>query len=124
MVDIAAALHYLHSQRPALVHNDVRPPNIFLVSLTTDSGAVHAKLADYGLSRHATGSLKMGYGSMLLSSSLQHFQYLSPEVLDSRKLAGFSVAADVSRLSRPTGVCLGNESMGDSAWPWYQSPLY
>ena len=92
MLDIAKALAYLASQSPrnidrkhsALVHNDVRSPNVFLVSLAEDA-AVHAKLGDYGPARFAAGKLQMG---------LQSWQYLAPEVLDPRS-AGFDVRADV-----------------------------
>ena len=66
------------------MHNDVRSPNVFLVSLD-EKAAVHAKLGDYGLARFAAGKLKMG---------LQSWQYLAPEVLDPRS-AGFDVRADV-----------------------------
>ena len=34
MHDVAAALAFLHSQRPPLVHNDVRSPNVFLLQVS------------------------------------------------------------------------------------------
>ncbi|KAF0900272.1 hypothetical protein E2562_030040 [Oryza meyeriana var. granulata] len=44
--DVAAALHYLHSVvKPPVVHGDVKPSNVLL---DTD---LHARLADFGLSR-------------------------------------------------------------------------
>ena len=58
--DCAAGLHYLHSRAPAILHNDVRSPNVFLVDLHVEA-AIVAKLADYGLARLESGDLKMGY---------------------------------------------------------------
>ena len=44
---------------PAILHNDVRSPNVFIVSLRADA-AILAKLADYGLARLESGDLKVG----------------------------------------------------------------
>ena len=60
MQDCAAGLNYLHTRKPAIIHNDVRSPNVFLVELRADAPIV-AKLADYGLARLESGNLKMGY---------------------------------------------------------------
>lgn len=74
--DVARALKYLHSVTPALVHRDVRSPNVLLtttdlndvvrvqrdVKVSSDSEAilqdipVLAKLSDFGLARMNTGS--------------------------------------------------------------------
>ena len=57
--DCAAGLNYLHSRVPAILHNDVRSPNVFLVDLHLEAPVV-AKLADYGLARLESGDLRMG----------------------------------------------------------------
>eukprot|EP01117_Protostelium_nocturnum_P004693 TRINITY_DN169_c0_g3_i1.p1 TRINITY_DN169_c0_g3~~TRINITY_DN169_c0_g3_i1.p1 ORF type:complete len:480 (+),score=127.31 TRINITY_DN169_c0_g3_i1:303-1742(+) len=47
---LAYALHYLHSQNPPIVHNDVKSLNI-MMTITND-----VKLLDFGLSRSKTAS--------------------------------------------------------------------
>eukprot|EP00928_Gymnodinium_smaydae_P064113 TRINITY_DN47529_c0_g1_i1.p1 TRINITY_DN47529_c0_g1~~TRINITY_DN47529_c0_g1_i1.p1 ORF type:complete len:726 (-),score=54.44 TRINITY_DN47529_c0_g1_i1:139-2316(-) len=46
LVDVSAALHFLHSQSPALVHGDLKPNNILIEEHT-----LNAKLTDFGLAR-------------------------------------------------------------------------
>eukprot|EP00928_Gymnodinium_smaydae_P049063 TRINITY_DN3289_c0_g1_i1.p1 TRINITY_DN3289_c0_g1~~TRINITY_DN3289_c0_g1_i1.p1 ORF type:complete len:760 (-),score=55.40 TRINITY_DN3289_c0_g1_i1:51-2267(-) len=46
LVDISAALHYLHSQSPAIVHGDLKPNNILIEGHT-----LTAKITDFGLAR-------------------------------------------------------------------------
>jgi len=49
--DVCSALRYLHSQRPCIVHGDIKCSNILVEQ--TASG-VNAKLVDFGLSRLIT----------------------------------------------------------------------
>jgi hypothetical protein len=70
------------------VHNDVRSPNVFLLQTKSSQSQV-AKLADFGLARIAAGGLKMG---------LDSWQWLAPEVLDTRRAATYTVQADVFSL--------------------------
>ena len=46
-LEIAQALHYLHSFKPMVVHRDLKLENILLTS--PDPARAHAKLADFGL---------------------------------------------------------------------------
>eukprot|EP00928_Gymnodinium_smaydae_P055712 TRINITY_DN3919_c0_g1_i6.p1 TRINITY_DN3919_c0_g1~~TRINITY_DN3919_c0_g1_i6.p1 ORF type:complete len:728 (-),score=35.10 TRINITY_DN3919_c0_g1_i6:50-2233(-) len=48
LLDISAALHYLHTQRPAIMHGDLKPNNILI-----DYSSTRAKLTDFGLARRA-----------------------------------------------------------------------
>jgi serine/threonine protein kinase len=50
--DVAAGMHYLHTRKPAVVHGDLRSPNL-LLDLTIDSERprYHVKIADFGLAR-------------------------------------------------------------------------
>ena len=42
LLEVATALFYLHTQKPPIIHRDVKPKNIFL------SGDLTAKLGDFG----------------------------------------------------------------------------
>ena len=44
-LDLARGLHYLHSQRPAIVHRDIKPANLILTACRE-----HLKLCDFGVS--------------------------------------------------------------------------
>ncbi|KAH7922685.1 kinase-like protein [Leucogyrophana mollusca] len=74
VMDIAQGIEYMHTCLPALIHGDLKPPNIFV----TPSGT--ACLADFGLSyawdslrRVATSSQGPGHGGS--------FPYQAPEIL-------------------------------------------
>eukprot|EP00928_Gymnodinium_smaydae_P006843 TRINITY_DN12440_c0_g2_i1.p1 TRINITY_DN12440_c0_g2~~TRINITY_DN12440_c0_g2_i1.p1 ORF type:complete len:291 (+),score=25.37 TRINITY_DN12440_c0_g2_i1:220-1092(+) len=57
LLDVSAALHYLHSQHPAFVHGDLKPENILV-----DRHWV-AKLTDFGLARRSATRDKMPGGT-------------------------------------------------------------
>eukprot|EP00928_Gymnodinium_smaydae_P053957 TRINITY_DN3781_c0_g1_i2.p1 TRINITY_DN3781_c0_g1~~TRINITY_DN3781_c0_g1_i2.p1 ORF type:complete len:636 (-),score=58.38 TRINITY_DN3781_c0_g1_i2:119-2026(-) len=57
LLDVSAALCYLHSQRPALVHGDLKPENIIV-----DRQMV-SKLTDFGLARRSATRDKMPGGT-------------------------------------------------------------
>lgn len=82
MLDIAKALQALHGQSTPILHNDVRSPNVFVVSLEPDA-PVHCKLGDFGLAQRLYGSCRL---------RLQTFQWLAPEVLRGED---FGLEADV-----------------------------
>ena len=66
-LDIAKGLNYLHTQKPPIIHRDVRSPNIFMASLSmTDS--VLAKVGDFGLALKLapTANARLGTGFVLL----------------------------------------------------------
>ena len=44
--DMAEGLAYLHGLAPPVLHRDVKPSNVLLV---TAAGTLHAKLCDFGL---------------------------------------------------------------------------
>ncbi|KAH7922691.1 kinase-like protein [Leucogyrophana mollusca] len=74
VMDIAQGIEYLHTCVPAVIHGDLKPPNIFV----TPSGT--ACLADFGLSyardplrRVATSSQGPGHGGT--------YPYQAPEIL-------------------------------------------
>eukprot|EP00928_Gymnodinium_smaydae_P064978 TRINITY_DN4818_c0_g1_i9.p1 TRINITY_DN4818_c0_g1~~TRINITY_DN4818_c0_g1_i9.p1 ORF type:complete len:732 (-),score=52.03 TRINITY_DN4818_c0_g1_i9:220-2415(-) len=57
LLDVSAALHYLHSQGPAIVHGDLKPENIIV-----DRHWV-SKLTDFGLARHSSTGNRMPGGT-------------------------------------------------------------
>jgi serine/threonine protein kinase len=80
-IDIAAAMSYLHSLNPPIVHCDLRTPNVFLCR--ERGGELRAKVADFGLAR----------GVMVTTSALLGtWQSLAPEVIRADE---FNERADV-----------------------------
>lgn len=71
-LDIARGMRCLHQVTPPIVHRDLRSPNIFLVSTDPDA-PVCAKVADFGLSRHA---------DHYLVETLMTWPWLAPEAIN------------------------------------------
>jgi len=69
LVDICRALRYLHGHRPSIVHGDLKPHNVLVEAGA--SGAVRAKLLDFGLAR-VLGKQARPLGGTLI--------YMAPEV--------------------------------------------
>jgi serine/threonine protein kinase len=70
-LDTAKALEYMHSLTPAIVHRDVRSPNILISSLDPHSDVV-VKLSDFGTARVLVSSIA--------SRDLGNPFWLAPEV--------------------------------------------
>lgn len=51
--DVAAGMSYLHTRRPAVVHGDLRSPNLLLDMQIGDKEALryYVKIADFGLAK-------------------------------------------------------------------------
>eukprot|EP00947_MAST-08B_sp_MAST-8B-sp1_P006517 g6517.t1 len=64
--DVAAAMHYLHTRQPPVIHRDLKPLNVLL----TETG--EAKVCDFGLARLRVNSAVV----IQLGGS---FSYLAPE---------------------------------------------
>lgn len=74
---IAAALKYLHSLRPMVVHRDLKLENMLLTGL--DPATAHAQLADFGLCK----LVKVGHSLLtvmlcLLCASTVPVHYVCP----------------------------------------------
>jgi len=78
LLDIARALHYMHSRSPCVVHRDLKPENIMLTS--TVASKATAKLTDYGLhcliAREGTDSDDV----YQLTGNTGSLMYMAPEV--------------------------------------------
>lgn len=48
-LDLSRALCYLHSQKPAIIHNDLKPDNVMVIQLDTRA-PITVKLIDFGFS--------------------------------------------------------------------------
>lgn len=76
MTQIARALAYLHSRKPAIIHRDVKPNNI-LVS----ADWMRAKLADFGISKTMEATLN----ATLTTGTIGTPEYCAPEVFNPQK---------------------------------------
>ena len=79
-LNIASGVHYLHSQKPPIVHKDLRSPNIFVVSLN-EKEEVNVKIGDFGMA----GAIDPNHVEGLAS-----FQWLAPEVIEGKWYDEFS----------------------------------
>ena len=80
--DIASGMNYLQSQSPAIIHRDLRSPNIFLASLS-ENAPVRAKVADFGLSR---------FVAQVAEGTLNTWEWMAPETLEKGQ---YTLSADV-----------------------------
>jgi len=71
-LDIARGMSYLHNQKPPIVHNDLRSPNVCIMSLDPDSKEPIGKILDFGLSEIL---------AIKERTSLMTWQWIAPEVL-------------------------------------------
>ncbi|PRP88917.1 hypothetical protein PROFUN_00385 [Planoprotostelium fungivorum] len=74
--DIASGMAYLHTQSPAILHRDLKTPNILLYSMDVHSETM-AKVADFGT---ATPSYINHFRSRLVDQPL----WLAPEIMVGR----------------------------------------
>ena len=82
LCQLANAVQYLHSQRPPVIHRDLKPDNI-LGKRDPKSGFIHWKVADFGIARVLS---KNALGEYYASSVCGTPIYMAPEVLKVRKL--------------------------------------
>ena len=94
--DIAAAMHFLHSADPPLIHKDLKSPNILLAGTKHDDLIV-AKVADFGIS----GKLYSDKFKAITAKEreVENPTWLAPEVI---KAQPYTAAADVY----PYGIML------------------
>lgn len=82
-LDIAKGMYGMHSHSPAILHRDLRSPNVFMVCRDV-AAPVRAKVADFGLSRLVAPSM---------TGSLETWQWLAPEVQGVRPPSGSDAEA-------------------------------
>lgn len=88
MMDIACALHYLHTHKDKILHRDVSSANVLLVDKNKDNN-YRGKLSDFGsanFTRFATTSVPGA------------FVYMAPEVLRDSKSASSNLIPQTSKI--------------------------
>ena len=86
VVDIATGMNFLHTAIPPIIHNDLKSPNILIVSETLSTTEPLAKVADFGLSSiTGKGGLK--------GRAVENPSWLAPEVMEDK--AEYTEKADV-----------------------------
>lgn len=83
--DILKGLEYLHSQQPPIMHRDLKPDNIFVMSHNAD-----IRIGDFGLSTAIRNSLN--------NTFLGTPEYMAPEIFESN----YGVTVDIYSF----GMCL------------------
>ena len=69
--DVASGLHFLHSMKPPVIHQDIKPDNI----MQNDDGDY--MLADFGISSHCKSALRRSVNSTFVSAGTT--AYMAPE---------------------------------------------
>lgn len=101
--DVSAGLEYLHKQRPALVHQDIKPDNI----LIADDGRY--MLSDFGIS-HKVSTSTFGTGKGSFSAISGTLAYMGPEHFIDKK--SVTTASDIWAL----GMSIYELAHGDVLW--------
>ena len=80
--DLARGIAYLHSR--CIVHRDIKPENVLMRTNNESSMVVHAKICDFGTSRHLLLSQQCTVYAQTVGSK-GTLAYMSPEVLCDRE---------------------------------------
>jgi len=92
MVDVASGMKYLHSQKPCILHRDLKSSNVLLTNpvRSTDTDPF-AKVADFGLSRPAGGTKT----AALMTVGVGTWRWMAPEVFESETDTAYDQRADI-----------------------------
>eukprot|EP01114_Cavostelium_apophysatum_P013037 TRINITY_DN3071_c0_g2_i1.p1 TRINITY_DN3071_c0_g2~~TRINITY_DN3071_c0_g2_i1.p1 ORF type:complete len:751 (-),score=188.52 TRINITY_DN3071_c0_g2_i1:59-2311(-) len=85
-IDVAKGLNYLHTQKPAVIHRDVKSKNILMDSDGT------AKVCDFGISKDLRSTIALSKANTQLVGTYTHS---SPEALDPKRFRERSAKMDV-----------------------------
>ena len=85
MIDVACALHYLHTHREEIIHRDVSSANVLIHE--TANKVYRGKLSDFGSANFARSAVTAGPGALM---------YMAPEV--HRETLGNTVSHQTTKI--------------------------
>lgn len=92
LADVAAGMKYLHSQKPCIVHRDLKSSNVLLMKPIRSLGQEpFAKVADFGLAR--TSSSSSTWAAMTVGVGT--WRWMAPEVFDFDDHGPYDERADI-----------------------------
>lgn len=117
-LEIGAALAYLHSQSPPIIHRDVNPTNIMI----TPEG--NTKLMDLGIAR-VLDSTALARGNTKVGSIIGTYHYIPPEQLNAAQYGQISTRSDIFSLGVTLYEALTGKLpfKGNSEYQLFQSIL-
>lgn len=92
LTDVASGMKFLHSQKPSILHRDLKSSNVLLMQpIRSASQVPFAKVADFGLARIS----EVTNTNPLMTVGVGTWRWMAPEVLEDSDIGTYDKKADV-----------------------------